>query len=106
MGIYKSAQGKSVDMGALAKKNELVRAVGNGSVNARGDTIDARGRIVEPVNNKVGKTYNKTVANKSAQAPKKQAPIAKPPEINAAERELEEEDAEELALEQAAKAKK
>jgi hypothetical protein len=38
--VYRSAQGKQVDMGALALKNEYERAVGNMNVNARGDVID------------------------------------------------------------------
>ena len=50
---YRSAMGKSVDMGALVAKNEHVRAVGNMSVNARGDTIDSNGRIIKPVTAKV-----------------------------------------------------
>ena len=37
----RSAQGKMIDMTALAARNERVRAVGNMNVNARGDTIDA-----------------------------------------------------------------
>ncbi len=43
MSKYRTAMGKTVDMAALTAKNEKVRAVGNMSVNARGDTIDARG---------------------------------------------------------------
>jgi hypothetical protein len=40
------------------------------SVNARGDTIDAHGRIVEPVTSKVNEAYGKTVGNRSAHAVK------------------------------------
>lgn len=65
---YRSAQGKIVDMAALAAKNEKVRAVGNMKVNARGDTIDANGKVIVPVTQKVGETYQKTVGNRSAQA--------------------------------------
>jgi hypothetical protein len=38
--IYKSAQGKVVDLGTLMLQNESVRAVGNMGVNARGDVLD------------------------------------------------------------------
>jgi hypothetical protein len=72
---YKTAQGKVIDMAALAAKNEKVRAVGNMKVNARGDTIDGSNRIITPVTQKVGSSYQKTVGNKSAHtkvAPKKQ----------------------------------
>lgn len=45
--IYKSARGKTIDMGALRLQNEHVRAVGNMSVNARGDRIDAQGKVID-----------------------------------------------------------
>lgn len=82
MAQYRTAQGRTLDMSALAAKNEKTRAVGNMKVNARGDTIDAQGRIIEPVTAKVTNQYAKTVGNKSArpvttrpQAPK-QPPVA------------------------------
>lgn len=73
---YRTAQGKTVDMSALAAKNEKVRAVGiNMKVNARGDTIDQHNKIVVPVTQKVGQKYQNTVGNKSAQT--KAEPVAK-----------------------------
>lgn len=66
MAKYRTALGKVVDMTSLAAKNEKIRAVGNMSVNARGDTIDATGRIVKPVTTKVNEGYAKTVGNRSA----------------------------------------
>lgn len=69
--------GKSVDMATLIKRNEHTRAVGNMNVNARGDTIDAQGRVVVPVTEKVNDAYSKTVGNRSAQVrPRTQAPQA------------------------------
>ena len=77
MAIYRSAMGKSVDMGAIIQKNEKVRAVGNvKNLNARGDTIDAFGRVIKPVTEKINNAYGKTVGNRSANATK--APPAKP----------------------------
>jgi hypothetical protein len=99
---YKSAMGKTIDMEALASKNEHTRAVGNMRVNARGDTIDASGRVIKPVTDKVNEVYSKTVGNKSAQvkrpvttkptpAPKKAEAIKpKVEELTTAELELEE----------------
>lgn len=58
--------GRTIDMATLAAQNEKVRAVGNMSVNARGDTIDAQGNIVVPVTKKVGEKYQKTVMNRAA----------------------------------------
>jgi hypothetical protein len=90
---YRTAQGKTVDMSALAAKNERVRAVGNMKVNARGDTIDASGKVIVPVTQKVGEKYQKTVGNKTAQPVKKspqpnQAPV-KPKELTKEELDLD-----------------
>ena len=88
---YRTAMGKTVDMAALAARNEHTRAVGNMRVNARGDTIDANGRIVKPVTEKVNEAYGRTVGNKSAQV--KRQVTTKPKvelELTEAEKELEE----------------
>ena len=63
MGIYRTAQGRPLDMASLAAKNEKTRAVGNMNVNARGDTIDSHGKVIVPVTRKVGNRYNNSVAN-------------------------------------------
>jgi hypothetical protein len=44
---YRSAMGKTVDMGSLLLQNENVRAVGNMGVNARGDVINSNNKIIE-----------------------------------------------------------
>jgi hypothetical protein len=103
MATHRTAMGKTVDMSAILAKNEKTRAVGNMNVNARGDTIDAHGRIIKPVTAKVNEAYGKTVGNRSAQAarnaPKQQskiqpdATVASPvevPELTQHERELDE----------------
>lgn len=89
---YRTAQGKVLDMAALAAKNERTRAVGNMKVNARGDSIDAQGKIIVPVTQKVGERYQKTVGNKSAQVntPKTSSKVANPKyELTQEELELE-----------------
>jgi hypothetical protein len=88
---YRTAMGKTVDMASLASKNEHTRAVGNMRVNARGDSIDANGRVIRPVTDKVNEAYGRTVGNKSAQV--KRSVTRKPKvelELTQAERELEE----------------
>lgn len=45
--VYKTAQGKTVDLGTIMLQNEHVRAVGNMNVNARGDKLDHNNRVVE-----------------------------------------------------------
>jgi hypothetical protein len=57
--LYKSAMGKTVDMGSLLLQNERVRAVGNMNVNARGDRLDSNNQIVEPKNQQVQRRYNR-----------------------------------------------
>lgn len=83
---HRSAQGKIVDMAALAAKNERVRAVGNMKVNARGDTIDNAGKVVMPVTQKVGAQYQATVNNRSANVKK---PIAQKEKLTPEEVELD-----------------
>ena len=45
--VYRTAQGKMVDMGALQLQNEQVKAVGNMGVNARGDRVDENNRVID-----------------------------------------------------------
>lgn len=45
--VIKSMRGKEVDMERLNLKNELLPAVGNMKVNARGDEIGKGGKIVK-----------------------------------------------------------
>lgn len=70
MAKYRTALGKIVDMSTLVAKNEKTRAVGNMSVNARGDTIDSKGNIIKHATNKVNEAYGKTVGNRAAQPQK------------------------------------
>ena len=57
--VYKSANGKAVDMGALRLQNEKVRAVGNMRVNARGDVINDNNEVIRTRNEQVSKQYQK-----------------------------------------------
>ena len=45
----KTAKGRVIDMAALVKQNEEVRAVGNTPMNARGDRLDASGNVIATV---------------------------------------------------------
>jgi hypothetical protein len=78
MATHRTAMGKQVDMNALRSKNEKTRAVGNvKNLNARGDTIDAHGRVIKSVTSKVNDGYSKTVGNRSANVTKRSAPVQK-----------------------------
>lgn len=61
--VYKTAQGKTVDMGRLMVQNEKTRAVGNMKVNARGDLVDDMNNIVSTKTQQVNKQYNKQIQN-------------------------------------------
>lgn len=63
--VYRTAQGKTVDMGAVRLRNEQVRAVGNMGVNARGDQIDRNNNPIESRNSTVNRAYAKQATNVS-----------------------------------------
>jgi hypothetical protein len=56
---YRSAMGKTVDMGALQLQNETVRAVGNMNVNARGDTLNGNNQIIDKKSQQVRRQYRR-----------------------------------------------
>jgi len=59
--LYRTASGKSLDMGELALRNETVRAVGNLKVNARGDLLDDNGNVISSKNAQTAHEYNNQV---------------------------------------------
>ena len=73
--VYRTAQGKMVDLGALQLRNENVRAVGNMGVNARGDLLDSLNRPINSRTQQVAKSYNRqtNVTNQPVYADAKDA---------------------------------
>jgi hypothetical protein len=67
--MYRTALGKSVDMGSIVSTNETVRAVGNMGVNARGDVIDNKNTSVSSRNTQVNNQYRKQIRNQVVDAP-------------------------------------
>ena len=61
---YKTAQGKTVDMGRLVLQNEQVRAVGNMNVNARGDLVDDMNRPISSKTQQVNRQYQNQTTQK------------------------------------------
>jgi hypothetical protein len=61
--VYRTAQGKIVDLGALILQNEQVRAVGNMGVNARGDRIDSQGQSIDSRNQQMARQYNRQISS-------------------------------------------
>jgi len=58
---HRSMRGKVVDMEKLTKAHELMPAIGNMKVNARGDELGPGGKIVRKREEIVGEYYNKPV---------------------------------------------
>jgi len=75
--VYRTAQGRLVDLGALQLQNENVRAVGNMSVNARGDLIDGYNRPIDSRNQRVNRQYNKQTSNVNSDPVLAQAQVNK-----------------------------
>jgi len=67
--IYRTAQGKSVDLGTIMLQNEHVRAVGNMGVNARGDKIDNTNRVVETKAQQIQRQNNATTTPAVSSSP-------------------------------------
>jgi hypothetical protein len=45
--VHKTMRGKPIDMDKLARQHELMPAIGNMKVNARGDKLGAGGEIIK-----------------------------------------------------------
>lgn len=60
--IYRTAQGKTIDLGALQLQNETVKAVGNMGVNARGDKVNEKNNVIEGRNASTARQYKKQIS--------------------------------------------
>lgn len=58
--IYRSSQGKPIDLGVIMLQNEQVRAVGNMNVNARGDKLDSTNQVIESRSRQIQKQTART----------------------------------------------
>lgn len=77
--VYRSAQGRMVDMEKLRLANEETIAVGNMKVNARGDQLGPGGRVVKTRNQIMKEYYNlNTPTSVPNTNPAVQPPAAKP----------------------------
>lgn len=85
--VYRTAQGKVVDLGAMMVQNETVRAVGNMNVNARGDVIDNQGRVLATRGEQVNRSLKQqTNANSGPVPSSNRTPRApEPPKLSEAE---------------------
>jgi hypothetical protein len=74
--VYRTAQGKAVDLGTIMLQNEHVRAVGNMNVNARGDKLDQNNRVIETKPRQIQR-QNARITNVSAEPVQTSATKAK-----------------------------
>ena len=70
---YRTMQGKIVDLEKLMSQNELMPAIGNMKVNARGDELGPGGKIVKKREDVVAAYYED---NPNARGRKASAPVA------------------------------
>jgi hypothetical protein len=56
--VYRTMQGKQIDLDLLIKRNEMTPAVGNARVNARGDELGPGGKIIRKHEEVVREYYN------------------------------------------------
>jgi len=68
---YKSMQGRSVDMEKLMSQNELMPAIGNVRVNARGDELGPGGTIIKKREDVMAEYYE----NNPKAIPEKSKPV-------------------------------
>ena len=80
--LYRTAQGRTVDIASIMMQNEQTRAVGNMKVNARGDAVDSHNQVVNPRPNQVKRTLEQnigqSVITKSQPQAQAKAPVATP----------------------------
>jgi hypothetical protein len=66
---YKSMQGRDVDLDKLMSQNELMPAIGNMKVNARGDELGPGGQIIRRREDVVAEYYEDNPNARSSPAP-------------------------------------
>jgi hypothetical protein len=71
--IYKTMQGREIDMDALLAKNETMPAVGNVRMNARGDELGPGGQILRTREEVVSEYYEDNPNAQPAQG--KEVPV-------------------------------
>ena len=79
--VYRTMQGKEIDLDKLRIKNEMTLAVGNVKVNARGDELGPGGKIIKKREDVMTEYHahadslpTKAVKPKAAAAPVKNTP--------------------------------
>lgn len=64
--VYRTMQGKEIDMTKLVMQNEMTVAVGNAKVNARGDELGPGGKIIRKVEDIIQQPAGQAVAERQS----------------------------------------
>ena len=75
--LYRTMQGKMVDIDKLRAMNENISAVGNMGVNARGDVLGAGGEVVK-TKEAVMKEYYEAPKGRAQDTPVKKVAVPQP----------------------------
>jgi hypothetical protein len=62
--IYRTAQGREIDMDQLLEQNETMPAIGNIKVNARGDELSPNGEIIRKREDILSEYYESPIPNR------------------------------------------
>lgn len=68
--VYRSMQGKEVDLNRLINQNEMTVAVGNVKVNARGDELGPGGKIIKKREDVIREANGRVIPDQIASRPK------------------------------------
>ena len=74
--MYRTMQGRMIDIEKIRGANENVRAVGNMGVNARGDRVGSDGSIITPKEKVIAKYYEQP-RGKVSETPMRKLPVRK-----------------------------
>lgn len=78
--MHRSMQGRVVDMEKLMNQNELMPAIGNVKVNARGDELGPGGKIIRKREDVMAEYYDSTpTARAESPRPVEPKPVAAAP---------------------------
>jgi len=89
--VYRTMQGREIDLEKLISQNELSPAIGNMKVNARGDELGPGGKIVRRREDIVNEYYEPNVVKKTPARPAEAAESRPDPVMPDYFDELEEE---------------
>ena len=78
--VYRTMQGREIDLEKLIRQNELSPAIGNMRVNARGDELGPGGKIVRSREEIVNEYYEPNVVKRTPARPAESLPEPAVPE--------------------------